>query len=426
MKRFLFFVLLVFAASSLLAKSPVQQNSEIEKTSKIWKELMTQYDAILINYEASSPKAQELEKKVHFSYTMMREAYSSQYSRCTMIYKKHMDAGVKKGAPMVKDLEVEIENLRIIGGKMKKSMTIDQQKELLKWMNENRLPQKIKTISLKKESLNGNNLPQEVKEGSPEERRPGERLVITVNGIEFAFRWCPPGKFTMGSPNSEKERSTEELQHSVLLTKGFWMMETEVTVGMFKAFVDDTGYESKGNMPIGWIGKRWSPDVNFSWRNPGFSQDDNHPVSCVSWHDAAAFCEWLSRKSGQKIHLPTEAQWEYACRAGSTGPYAGNLNEMAWYLDNSGMKTHPVGMKKPNAWGLYDMHGNLWEWCQDWHGSYPTGNVTDPVGPSSGVNRILRGGNWSGVAGRSRSAIRFAFEPEKRQGFLGFRVVEEQ
>ena len=147
---------------------------------------------------------------------------------------------------------------------------------------------------------------------------------------------------------------------------------------------------------------------------------DNRPVTHVSWNDCQEFC----RKTG--LQLPTEAQWEYACRAGSTGAYAGNLDDMAWYENNSGSRTHSVGTKKPNAWGLYDMHGNVYEWCQDWFGKYPSGSVTDPTGPSSGSDRVGRGGSWDDDAGGCRSAYRSYGEPGYRYYYLGFRVLRGQ
>ena len=124
--------------------------------------------------------------------------------------------------------------------------------------------------------------------------------------------------------------------------------------------------------------------------------------------------------------LPTEAEWEYACRAGTTGAYggSGNLDEMGWYDGNSGDKTHPVGQKKPNAWGLCDMHGNVWEWCSDWFGDYPSGSVTDPTGPSSGSYRVLRGGSWRSVAWGCRSAYRcYGYDPDGRFNSIGLRLL---
>ena len=140
------------------------------------------------------------------------------------------------------------------------------------------------------------------------------------------------------------------------------------------------------------------------------------------------FCERLSKKTGRKYTLPTEAQWEYACRAGSNTKYyfgdsEDELADYAWYYKNSDGETHPVGEKKPNTYGLYDMHGNVWEWCHDWYGDYPTGSVTNPLGPSSGSTRVLRGGSWSSVAWNFRSGYRYRYEPGIRYDFLGFRLA---
>ena len=227
----------------------------------------------------------------------------------------------------------------------------------------------------------------------------GEKKTVTVNGVEFAFRWCPEGTFMMGSPSGEDGRYGDEKQHQVTLTKGFWMLETEVTQKQWKAIMGS---------------------------NPSHFKGDNLPVENVSWNDCQEFCKKCALL-GMPVQLPTEAQWEYACRAGSTGPYAGNLDEMAWFEDNSGRKTHPVGTKKPNAWGLYDMHGNVWEWCADWYdGDYPSGSVTDPIGPSNGSDRVVRGGSWCYYARRCRSAYRGYRAPGGRDDDLGFRVLRGQ
>ena len=272
-----------------------------------------------------------------------------------------------------------------------------------------------------------------------ERRKAGERKTVTVNDVEFAFRWCPAGTFMMGSPTSEKGRENDEKQHQVKLNEGFWMMETEVTLGMFRAFVSDTGYESEGNTPYGWTGLKWEQDSKYSWRNPGFSQEDNHPVTCVSWNDAVEFCNWLSKKTDLNITLPTESQWEYACRAGSTTAYfwGAALNGDKANCDGlypcgtatKGIfleKTTPVDSYEANAWGLYGMHGNAWEWCLDWYGDYPSGNVIDPVGPSTGSYRVFRGGAWVNHAESCRSANRNCASPENRGVGLGFRVVQGQ
>ena len=131
----------------------------------------------------------------------------------------------------------------------------------------------------------------------------------------------------------------------------------------------------------------------------------------------------MSNAVGGEFRLPTEAEWEYACRAGTKGAYAGNLDDLAWYWKNSAKTTHPVGQKKPNAWGLYDMHGNVWEWCSDWYGAYPAGTVTDPTGPAAGADRVNRGGCWVNIATHCRSANRNRLEPGGRDMDLGLRLA---
>jgi len=231
---------------------------------------------------------------------------------------------------------------------------------------------------------------------APTRSAAGTRRVWTVNGIKYAFRWCPPGSFVMGSPKMEPNRDDGEIQHKVTLTRGFWMLETPVTQAMWEDIVE--------TYPCHFSGK-------------------DLPVEQVSWDDCQEFCKKLSKKLGLTVSLPTEAQWEYACRAGTTGAYAGNLGKMGWYSSNSRRKTHPVGQKKPNAWGLYDMHGNVWEWCQDWYGLYSASPTSDPTGPNSGSYRVNRGGGWGDGAQCCRSAIRFRTSPDSRCNDLGFRPV---
>ena len=159
----------------------------------------------------------------------------------------------------------------------------------------------------------------------------------------------------------------------------------------------------------------------------------NYPVECVSWEDAVEFCEKLSdlleeKKAGRVYRLPTEAEWEYACRAGSETAYSfgestESLGDYAWFFDNSEDQTHPVGEKKPNAWGLYDMQGNVWEWCSDWYDEYPKGAVSDPTGPKEGSYRVLRGGSWRFEAAFCGSGNRFWYVPSYRRDSLGFRLA---
>ncbi len=253
-----------------------------------------------------------------------------------------------------------------------------------------------------------------------------------TNSIGMKFRLIQPGTFMMGSPASEAGRASDERQHQVTLTQPFYMGVYPVTVGDFKRFVDKVGYKTEGERDgkgaYGRTGKEWKQDAKITWRNPGFTQTDKDPVVCVSWNDAQSYCQWLSALEGKSYRLPTESEWEYGCRAGSRTAYCfgdgeARLGEYAWYDSNSGNKTHAVDQKKPNAWGLYDMHGNVWEWCSDWHGEYPSGAVTDPTGASTGSYRVLRGGCWYVVAANCRSAIRLRFGPSFRSYYLGFRLA---
>lgn len=154
--------------------------------------------------------------------------------------------------------------------------------------------------------------------------------------------------------------------------------------------------------------------------NPSHNIGDALPVEMVTWFDCQEFCRRTH------LQLPTEAQWEYACRAGSAGPYAGKLEALSWFQSNSNDMTHPVRQKQPNKWGLYDMHGQLWEWCEDWYDSYPHGSATDPTGPSSGSAKVRRGGGKGAKAETCRSAQRRSEHPQNRQIFIGFRCVKVQ
>ncbi len=262
-----------------------------------------------------------------------------------------------------------------------------------------------------------------------------------TNSIGMKFMLLPAGTFMMGSPSDEPGRLDREKQHRVTLSKGFYMHTTEVTVGQWRTFIQDTGFrtdaENKGGAWI-WTGKKWEKKAGYYWDNPGFSQGEENPVTCVSWNDVQEFIRWLSRKEGKTYRLPTEAEWEYACRAGSTTAFSSggitelkcghdpNLDAMGWYCGNSGKKTHPVAQKNPNAWGLYDMHGNVFEWCQDcYEEKYSFGQVSDPKGPSSGKYRVFRGGGWSNDARFCRSANRPGFNPDYRNHCLGFRVARD-
>lgn len=230
-----------------------------------------------------------------------------------------------------------------------------------------------------------------------------------ARGISF-FKWIKPGTFMMGSTDkTDPDRWFDEVQHTVTLTDGFWLLDHEVT---------QREYE-------------WLMRTNRSF----FKGDPARPVENVSWDDAVAFCEELTKldrqrgviSKNQKYRLPTEAEWEYAARAGTTGVRYGELDAIAWYRNNSGQATsrsgttHAVKRKQANAFGLYDMMGNVFEWCSDLYDAYPTRNVTNPVGAKSGFYRVFRGGDWAGNDIRLRSARRDSERPSYRSNQLGFR-----
>jgi formylglycine-generating enzyme required for sulfatase activity len=262
------------------------------------------------------------------------------------------------------------------------------------------------------------------------------KLPPLVNSIGMKLAPIPPGQFLMGSPDDQPGRRDHEgPQHEVVLTRPFYMGVHHVTVGQFKAFVKETGYQTEAEKGGGAYVLTADPepklDPKVNWAAPGIEQTDDHPVVCVSWNDAKAFCDWLSKKEGKTYALPTEAQWEYACRAGSrTRFYFGDdvqeLAEHAWHDANAERRTHRVGQLKPNAWGLYDMHGNVWQWTADWFAAdyYQKSPKKDPPGPVTGITRALHGGGWDTAASYCTAAYRVHdYGPSLRTNHVGFRVV---
>ena len=227
--------------------------------------------------------------------------------------------------------------------------------------------------------------------------------VQITNSLGMKFNLIPPGEFVMGSPPSEPWRRDDESQHLVKITKPFYLGAYEVTQQQYERVM--------GN-------------------NPSHSRGPTKPVELVRWIETVTFCRKLSNEEGVEYRLPTEAQWEYAYRAGTSTAYsfgddASELGEYAWHRDNSKRTTHPVGELKPNAWGLYDMHGNVWEWCQDWWGAYDLHVVSDPTGPASGDRRVLRGGAFYTQPPGIRGAYRDSYgdQPDYRTRSLGFRLA---
>jgi formylglycine-generating enzyme required for sulfatase activity len=238
-------------------------------------------------------------------------------------------------------------------------------------------------------------------------QKAGDVDTLHIGRVDLEMVWMPPGDFMMGSPASEAGRHEDEIQHRVKLTKGFWMGKCEVTQELWEKVMGST---------------------------PSTAHTGAHfPVQMVSWNNCQKFIGKLNSMMPQGgFRLPTEAEWEYACRAGTTtrfcsGDNGSSLDSVAWYsgtATNTYPLTHPVGEKNANAWGLHDMHGNVWEWCQDWYGDYPSGVVTDPSGPSSGTKRVARGGAWGRAPELCRSASRVVkAEPDYSSGLIGFRLV---
>jgi formylglycine-generating enzyme len=246
-------------------------------------------------------------------------------------------------------------------------------------------------------------------------------------------------------------------RHRVHISRAFWLGKFEITIRQFRAFSEATGYKTEAERDGfgGWgydpeSGKCSGRHAQFSWRNPGFKTFDEQPVVNVSWHDATAFCQWLSQKEGKKYRLPTEAEWEYADRAGTTTRYSnasdpGELPKFAHVLDLSRHEKfghvqdllirpddptafpQAVGKLLPNGFGLYDMHGNVWEWVSDWYGEhyYAESPVDDPTGPKEGDVHVRRGGGWNTFPLWARSSFRNWNTPESRCVNLGFRILRE-
>lgn len=236
---------------------------------------------------------------------------------------------------------------------------------------------------------------------------PAPAATRVIADLALELLWVEPGTFVMGSARDEPERhKAEGPQTRVTLTQGFWLGKTEVTQAQYEAVTgaNPSTFKAGGR---------------------------DAPVECVSWIDAMAFCRKLTEREraagrlpdGYAYTLPTEAQWEFAHRAGSTYSYPDDPHATAWFDANSDGSTHPVGRKRPNAWGFHDMAGNVLEWCSDWYGDYPGGAVTDPTGPERGYYRIARGGSWRTDARLGRSAARSGGSEGRRDYTIGFRLA---
>lgn len=276
----------------------------------------------------------------------------------------------------------------------------------------------------------------------------GENVVISetllpilkyTNSLSQNFIRINKGEFQMGTPEDEFRRDPDETIHKVAISKDFYIMTREVTKGDWKKFVDGTNYKSEAENNGGalvWIGYKWDKSWKYTWKNPGFEQNDNEPVTCITYNDALNYSKWLSKKEGLNYSLPTEAQWEYSCRAGSKSAFAYGeclLDTQANFAANSKRQDCPEGQNRnrtieagkllANNWGLFDMHGNVMEWCLDFYGPYDESAIKDPLGPENGDSKIARGCGWETDINNCRSGNRFSEPSISAKNNLGFRLV---
>ena len=309
-----------------------------------------------------------------------------------------------------------------------------------------------RTLSEQKEAGKTLDVPAQSPQVNRASGGPAQQAIELGGGTKLELVLIPAGSFVMGDNDGLDD---EKPVHAVTITPPFYLGKYEVTVEQFRRFVEATGYATDAEKGTGFQGAfGWNRDTmefqmnaEHSWRSTGFAQLDTHPVVNVSWNDAMEFCKWLSRKEGKTYRLPTEAEWEYACRAGTTTPYShgddpegivngGNVADAAFAAQfpelESAIKasdgyayTSPAGSLSPNPFGLYDMHGNVWEWCADWFDVeyYANSPTNDPGGPATGEERVYRGGGWFNCARGFRSASRSGDLPENRHLTLGFRVA---
>jgi formylglycine-generating enzyme required for sulfatase activity len=263
-----------------------------------------------------------------------------------------------------------------------------------------------------------------------------QHLVVDLGGgVGLELLLLAKGTYQQGSAVTEAKRGPDETPRTVVLTRDFYLGKFPVTLAQFERFTDETHYgteaEAGSSGGLGWNGSALTQDRRYNWRSAGFAQAASQPVTIVTYNDALAFCDWLSHRAGRTFKLPTEAEWEYACRAGTTTPWRNGSDEsrareVAWFKPYAWNTTHPVGSLGTNAWGL-SMGGNAYEWCRDWYAPYSVGPVTDPEQTNSQLSdkprRVLRGGSWLRDVQYTRSAARYRAAPGSRNADTTFRVM---
>ncbi|MCP3888325.1 MAG: SUMF1/EgtB/PvdO family nonheme iron enzyme [Desulfobulbaceae bacterium] len=370
------------------AKPEAKEKAEIEAIKKA-------------EIEAIRKAEIEAIKKAEIEAIKKAEIEANRKAEIEAIRKAEIEAIRKAEIEAIRKAEIEAIRKAEIEANRKADASLAMAKAEVEEMNE---AKHVKKDETKKE------VRVEARTQAKQKATPGKKTFSVPNGIKFVY--ISPGTFKMGSPKAESGRYDNETHHQVTLTQGFYMQTTEVTQGQWRSLM--------GN-------------------NPSFFNGcgDDCPVEQVSWSDAQQFIWRLNQLEGDnKYRLPTEAEWEYACRAGSATAFASgeitalecdndsNLADVAWFCGNSAKTIHPVALKKPNAWGLYDMHGNVSELCQDWYGEYPPDLVNDPEGPASGIDHSVRGGGWDSYARHCRTACRGAISSGQKIFDVGFRIVK--
>lgn len=380
-------------------KSKISRLGEIEENPSKIKRLFTIQVAASRHEHLANDIADSLSRKSYAAYVSPRVNSDSIWYRVRIGRFKDR----KKAESMLRILNKEFNDAYIV---TIKSVEFTKPEESTEKAGFQQQQTKGSSINLKK-------IKKGVHEHVTKDNVSRDDLPKTItNSISMNFVYISPGSFMMGSPPDEPGRWGDETRHRVTLSRGRYMQSTEVTQEQWAKIMDG---------------------------NPStLEHRDDCPVETVSWNDVQEFIRRLNqREQTNKYRLPSEAEWEYSCRAGSDATFANgvitengcgydpNLDEIGWYCGNADNKTHQVAQKTPNAWGLYDMHGNVWEWCHDLYGTYSSGPVVDPIGPTTGSKRVIRGGSWNCSARRSGSANRDWDTPDSKFNGLGFRVVKD-